>query len=186
MGRFEEADREMKQARMLDPVSRIIATDSGALLYFEQHYEAAYQELSKVLEMEPSFSEALMFRGAVLLQQKRYAEAIADLENSARIDSGPRKLGVLGWGLGYAGRRPEAAAVLRRLKAMSRQRRVPAWSLAVTYIGLGDADEAFAWLERSYAERSGELRALRIDSIYDPLRSDPRFLDLQRRVGLVQ
>lgn len=68
MGRFAEADQEMKQARTLDPVSRIIATDQGAVLYFERRYDEAYEELSKVLEMEPAFSEARMFRGAVLLR----------------------------------------------------------------------------------------------------------------------
>jgi len=186
MGRFEEADREMEEARALDPVSRIIATDWGVVLYFERHYEEAYQQLSKVLEMEPGFSEALMFRGAVLLQQSRYAEAIADLEESARIDGGPKKLGVLGWGLGVAGQRSKSLAVLNKLNAMSQQKQIPAWSFAINHIGLGDRDRTFFWLEKAYAERSGELRALKVDPIYDPLRSDPRFLDLERRVGLTE
>ena len=69
---------------------------------------------------------------------------------------------------------------------MSQQRQVPAWSFAITYIGLHDTDEAFIWLDKAFTERSGELRALRVDPIYDPLRSDPLFRDLQPRVGLVQ
>jgi TolB-like protein/DNA-binding winged helix-turn-helix (wHTH) protein/Tfp pilus assembly protein PilF len=121
MGRFVEADREMTRAHALDPVSRIVATDWGAVLYYEQHYEEAYQELTKVLEMEPGFSEALMYRGLVLLRQRRYGEAVADLEHSARIDGGPKKLGVLGWGLGVAGKRSQANTILRKLKAMSQQ-----------------------------------------------------------------
>jgi TolB-like protein/DNA-binding winged helix-turn-helix (wHTH) protein/tetratricopeptide (TPR) repeat protein len=184
MGRFDEADREMKQARALDPVSRIIATDCGAVLYLGRRYDEAYRELSKVLEMEPGFSEALMFRGAVLLRQGKYEEAVADLQNATRIDNRPWRLGVLGWALGVAGKRSEAAAILRKLEALSRQTNVPPWSLAIIYIGLGETDEAFAWLEKAYAERSSDLRALKVDPIYDPLRRDPRFQDLVRRVGL--
>lgn len=153
------------------------------LLYFERHYDEAYQELSKVLEMEPGFSEALMFRGAVLMRQRRYMEGIADLENSSRFNGGPKKLGVLGWGLASAGKRSEATAILRRLNTMSRQKQVPAWSFAITNIGLGDTDKAFAWLDKAYAEHSFELRALKVDPIYDPLRSDPRYQDLLRRMN---
>jgi TolB-like protein/tetratricopeptide (TPR) repeat protein/DNA-binding winged helix-turn-helix (wHTH) protein len=184
MGRFDEAEREMKQARALDPVSRIIATDCGAVLYLGRRYDEAYRELSNVLEMEPGFSEALMFRGAVLLRQGKYEEAIADLQNASRIDNRPWRLGVLGWALGVAGKRSEATATLRKLKAISRQTAVPPWSFAIIHIGLGEADQAFAWLEKAYSEHASDLRALKVDPIYDPLRSDPRFQDLVRRVGL--
>jgi TolB-like protein/tetratricopeptide (TPR) repeat protein/DNA-binding winged helix-turn-helix (wHTH) protein len=184
MGRFDEAEREMKQARALDPVSRIIATDCGAVLYLGRRYDEAYRELSNVLEMEPGFSEALMFRGAVLLRQGKYEEAIADLQNASRIDNRPWRLGVLGWALGVAGKRSEATATLRKLKAISRQTAVPPWSFAIIHIGLGEADQAFAWLEKAYSEHASDLRALKVDPIYDPLRSGPRFQDLVRRVGL--
>jgi TolB-like protein/DNA-binding winged helix-turn-helix (wHTH) protein/Tfp pilus assembly protein PilF len=184
LGRFDEADQEMKQARALDPVSLIIATDCGAVLYLSQRYGEAYQELSKVLEMEPDFSEALMFRGAVLLRQRKYEQAIADFRNASRIDNRPWRLGVLGWALGVAGKRSEATAILRQLQAISRQTSTPPWSFAIIYIGLGQKDEALAWLDKAYAEHSSDLRALKVDPVYDPLRSDPRFQDLVRRVGL--
>lgn len=174
----------MKLARALDPVSLMIATDCGAVFYLSQRYGEAYQELSKVLEMEPGFSEALMFRGAALLRQNQYERAIADFQNASRIDNRPCRLGVLGWALGVADKRSEATAVLHKLQAISRHTTVPPWSFAIIYIGLGQTDQAFAWLEKAYAEHSSDLRALKVDPVYDPLRSNPPFQDLVRRVGL--
>jgi TolB-like protein/DNA-binding winged helix-turn-helix (wHTH) protein/Tfp pilus assembly protein PilF len=185
LGRFEEAEREMNLARSLDPVSRIIATDGGAVLYEERRYDEAYKELSKVLELQPDFSEALMFRGAVLLEEGKREEGIADLQNAARIDGSGRRLGVLGWGLGVAGRRAEATEVLHKLQSGAELSKRP-WSLAIVYIGLGKKDEAFVWMEKAYAEHSSDLRAVKVDPIYDPVRSDPRFADLVRRMGLPQ
>jgi len=184
MGRFEEADREMKQARALDPVSRIIATDWGAVLFFERRYDEAYQELSKVLEMEPNFSEAYLFRGQVLLHQRRYDEAIADFESARRIDNTPRQLALLGYALGVAGKRSQATIILRQLKAISPQKHVEPWSLAMVELGLGDKDETVAWLEKAYLEQSPHLVGLKVVPAYDPLRNNPRFQQLIARIGL--
>ena len=184
MGRFEEADREMEQARALDPVSRIIATDCGAVLYFERRYDEAYLELSKVLEMEPNFSEAYLFRGEVLLQQQRYKEAIADFESARRINNTSRQLALMGYALGVAGKRSQAAVILRKLKAISRQKHVEPWSLAMVELGLGDKDETLAWLEKAYREQSADLIGLKVVPAYDPLRNHPRFQQLTARIGL--
>jgi tetratricopeptide (TPR) repeat protein len=182
MGRFEEAD----QALALDPVSRIIATDWGQILRFERNYADADQELSKVLEMDPEFSAALVERGLVLLHQGNYEAALADLEAAKRVDNTPRSLAHLGYGYGVAGKRAQAKLVLRELHAQSARTYVSPWDVAIVHIGLGENDEAFGWLEKAYRERSADCIALKVEPMYDPLRSDPRFQDLMRRIGLPQ
>ncbi len=186
MGRFTEADHEMEEARSLDPVSRIIATDCGAVFYMERQYDKAYRQLTSVLEMEPGFSEALIFRALTLLKQQKYTEAIADLEKASQIDPRPRRLAILGFALGLAGQRSGAASILQKLKAMSQGGYVEPWAFATVHIGLNNKDLAFAWLEKAYSERSGDLRALKVDPAYDSLRDDPRFNELMKRVGLPQ
>jgi tetratricopeptide (TPR) repeat protein len=86
ISRFDEADRQMQQALLLDPVSRIIATDQGVVLYWERRYDDSYQQLTKALALDPGFSEAYLNRGKVLLQQGEYKDAIADLETAYRIN----------------------------------------------------------------------------------------------------
>jgi eukaryotic-like serine/threonine-protein kinase len=184
MGRFEEANREMKRARALDPVSRIIATDWGVALYSERRYDEAYQELSKVIELDPEFSEALEWRGLVLLQQARYDDAIADFRRATRIDSSPRRLSHLGFAYGVAGKTAQAQLILRKLQGLSTKFYVSPWCFALVYTGLGDKDRAFFWLEKAFSERSADLIALKVTPAYDSLRSDARFTDLLTRVGV--
>jgi len=186
VGRFEEANREMKRAKELDPVSRIIATDWGVTLYTERRYTEAHEALSRVIQFDPEFSEALEFRGLTLLQLNRNEEAIADLRNAVRIEDSPRRLAHLGFGYGMAGRTAEARAVLRKLEKMNRTSYINPWYYALIYIGLRDKDQVFLWLEKAFQERSADLIALKVESAYDPLRGDPRFADLMARVGLVE
>lgn len=184
MGRFEEANREMKRARALDPASRIIATDWGVALYSERRYDEAYQELSKVIELDPEFSEALEWRGLVLLQQARYDAAIADFRRATRIDSSPRRLSHLGFAYGVAGKTAQAQLTLRRLEDLSKRVYVSPWCFALVYTGLGDKDRAFLLLDKAFSERSADLIALKVTPAYDSLRSDARFTDLLARVGV--
>jgi TolB-like protein/DNA-binding winged helix-turn-helix (wHTH) protein/tetratricopeptide (TPR) repeat protein len=186
MGRFEETNQEMKQALALDPVSRIIATDWGQVLRFERRYDEAYQELSKVLELDPEFSEALVERGLLLLSQRKYEAALADLEAARRVDKTPRRLALLGYGYGLAGKRAQAKSALRELHAQRATTYVSPWAVAIVHIGLGENDKALVWLEKAYRERSADCIALKVDPLYDPLRSDPRFQDLMRLTGLPQ
>ncbi len=184
VGRFEEAERMMKRALALDPVSRIIATDWGAILYFERRYDEAAQVLSKVIDLAPEFSEARMWRAMVLAEKRKYGQAIADLEVARQHDDTPRRLAMLGWGCGVAGKRERAKSVLARLKVLSKQTYVSSWSFAVVHLGLGEIGQAVSWMEKAYAERSLEMIALRVAPLYDLLRRDPRFTRLIARVGL--
>ncbi len=186
MGRFEEANSEMKQALAIDPVSRIIATDWGQVLRFEQRYDEAYQQLTQVLEMDPGFSEAYNERGLTLLRQRKFAAAIADLEAAKRIDDTPRRLALLAYGYGLAGQPDRARSALRELRLSGGRAYVGPWAEAIVHIGLRENKEALILLDKALQERSADCISLKVDSIYDPLRGDQRFEDLIRRAGLPQ
>ena len=182
VGRFEDANDEIAQARALDPVSRTIATTWGAMLYLEGRDAEACRELNEVIEMAPEFSEAYLWRAAVFLHQGKHNEALDDLEQLKRLAQTPRTLALIGYGLGVAGRRSQALEVLATLKNLPDY--ISAWWLASVHLGLGENEQAIAWLEKAYEEHCFELIALNVHPAYDPLRKDPRFCRMVARVGL--
>jgi TolB-like protein/Flp pilus assembly protein TadD len=182
LGRFEEANAEIALARALDPVSRIIATTWGTMLYLEGRDDDACRELNDVIEMAPEFSEAYLWRAAVLLHQGRHNEALEDLEQLERLAQTPRTLALIGYGLGVAGRKSQALDVLAALKNLPDY--ISAWWLASVHLGLGENEQAIAWLEKACEEQCMELIALNVHPAYDPLRKDPRFCRMVARVGL--
>jgi TolB-like protein/DNA-binding winged helix-turn-helix (wHTH) protein/Tfp pilus assembly protein PilF len=185
-GRFDEAFRESERARQLDPLSLIIAADYGVMLYFDRQYDRAIEQFRAVREMDPSFSRSRMILYAYL-QKGMYQEALTDLEK-ARLTGGE---GVWYWATladvcGRAGRVAQAQRALDRALELNRQQQVDASYIAGAYLGVGHKDEAIAWLEKGYAQHSNTMATLKVEPAYDPLRSDPRFQDLLRRVGLAQ
>jgi tetratricopeptide (TPR) repeat protein len=137
----------------------------------------------KTLELDPTFALAHDTLGRAYLQKLMYKEGIAEFEMELAISpENPVALSWLGYALGAAGRRAEAQKVLDRLNELSKHKYVPAADVARVYSGLGEKDKAFDWLEKGYEERS--LGPIKIEPIFDPLRSDPRFQDLLRRMNL--
>ena len=182
-GRFEEAFVQMDRARDLDPLSLIIATDYGVFLYFSRQHDRAIQQLRSVLEREPEFSRAYMLAYAYV-QTGRFAEALALLEQWRLINDGPWASAILAYAHGRAGETAEAEQALERLDAFSRTRSSDPTPLVVAHIGMDHLEVAFVLLEDAYRNHSPGLTALKVDPIYDPLRGDPRFDDLLRRVRL--
>jgi tetratricopeptide (TPR) repeat protein len=182
-GRFDDAFVEIERARQLDPPSLIIATDRGAILYFSRQYDLAIAQFRAVLEMEPSFPRAHMVVTAYV-QQGKYAEAMADIALLRKADDNAWTpiMGV--YVLGRSGHREQARRELEKLRYLPWQDNPLA--IAICYIGMDDNDQAFAWLEKAYAAHSTSLTAVKVDPTYDPLGSDPRFIDLPRRMGLQQ
>jgi TolB-like protein/DNA-binding winged helix-turn-helix (wHTH) protein/Tfp pilus assembly protein PilF len=182
IGRFDEAEREMRQALLLDPVSRIIATDQGVLLYWERRYDDAYQQITKALALDSGFSEAYLCRGKVLLQQGKYKAAITDLETAYRINpANPAIPATLAYGYGLTGNRSKAAFQLRALLAESETN---AWAIGLVYLGLGDKVRSMDWFEKAVRERSGDMIDVRVEPVYDALRQEPRFKQLLLRMNL--
>ena len=114
-----------------------------------------------------------------------YREALAEYEKYSALSRGsPPALAFVGYAHGRLGERSQALRVLEGLRAASKQRYVPAFCFAVVYVGLGENEQALAWLERAYEQRTVSLAYLNVMATWDPLRSDPRFRDLLHRVGL--
>jgi tetratricopeptide (TPR) repeat protein len=184
-GRFDEAFAESERARQLDPLSLIIATDHGAILYFSRQYDRAIEQFRAVLDMEPNFPRAHLLVFAYV-QKGLFADAVADTAKWHRIDDGPGSWAIEAYVYGRSGQRVEARRALEKLQLLNRHRQMDPAAIVLAYVGMDNKEEAFAWLQKAYSEHSNALTTLKVDPIYDPLRSDPRFQDLVRRVGLAQ
>jgi len=184
MGRFDEAIAEVKRAQELEPLSLIINSAVGYAYYFARRYDQAIAESRKALEMDANFSRAHFNLGLAYEQKKMFPQAIASFQKAIASSGGPLMEAALGHAYAVAGRRAEAQEVLDRLIELSKQRYVSAYQIATIYAGLGETDQAFAWLEKAYGERNNWLAYLKVDPIFDGLRSDSRFAALVRRVGL--
>jgi len=186
-GRFDEALTEARRARELEPLSLPINMTLGWVLLTARQYDRSIEQLRKTLEMDPNFILTHHRLGLVYEQMGKYDEAIAEFRQVRNLSAG-KPLGVATLAHAYAlsGRRAEAQKTLAELQKISEQHYVSPASIAIIYAALGDKDQAFAWLEKADKERDGVLARLRVDSRFDSLRSDPRFSDLAKRVGLPQ
>lgn len=185
MGRSEEALAEMKRAQELDPVSLAGGRDLGRILLSMRRHDQAIEQYRKVLELDPNFSSAYMHLGLAYADKRMYKEAIDAFEKARSLPSAnPLVLGALGHAYAVVGRRSEAERLLGELDSLSRHRYVSPISRVFIYIGLGNADRAFEWLERACEDRDPWVGWLKADPVFDSLRPDPRFLGLLRRVHL--
>ncbi|MGI8897951.1 MAG: winged helix-turn-helix domain-containing tetratricopeptide repeat protein [Pyrinomonadaceae bacterium] len=183
-GRTDESLAEIKRAQEIDPLSLIINTDVGEMYFFARQYDRAIEQCKKTLELDPEFNLAVRHLGWTYLQKGMHKEAIAELERSVSLSEGRRdSTALLGYAYAVAGKREEAKKVLAELKEIAKRSYVAPFELSLVYTGLNEKDQAFAWLEKAYDERSGSLILLNVDPASDGLRSDPRFADLVRRVN---
>ena len=178
--------RESERARRLDPLSLIIAADNGVILYYARQYDRALAQFRAVREMDPHFSRAGMIR-EVYSQMGMFAEILAE------DDQWQRTVGDAHWILaeracvyGRSGQQAQARLALEKLKALNREHPIEPALFVEAYIGMDNKDQPFIWLERAFEQHSNCMTTLKVDPLYDPLRSDPRFQDLLRRVGLAQ
>ena len=182
-GHFDDALRESERARQLDPLSLIIAADNGVILYCARRYDQAMEKWRSVLRIDPDFPRAHQIIMGYL-QKGMYDSARADVEAERPVTSPP---GVY-WAAvasidARAGRKQEARAELQQLLQSMQRHPIAAVYVAGAYLGFGDKEQTFAWLERAYAEDPSELIAINADPIFDPVRPDPRFQRLLARLG---
>ena len=185
MGRFDEGINQAQRALELDPSSLIINTDLGLIFCYARQPDRAIEQLMKTLEREPNFVVARWRLARAYAQKAMYQEAISELAKAIAVAGRkPYYLSLMGYVNALAGKRDEALRILDELRGLPQsQENLPAL-IATVYVGLGDRDQAFAWLDKAYKERFAALIALKVEPMFDNLRSDRRFQDLERRVGL--
>ncbi len=180
MGRNREAIAEMRKAQNLDPLSLIISADVAEILLVAHSYDQAIEQSRKTVDMDPNFAVAHYELGQALVQKHMYKEAIAELQKAIELSGGSTTCtSNLAFAYAASGRRKEAVKILSDLKNRSKQN---ASEIALMYVGLDEKDQAMTWLEKAYEQRFNPSILLR--PAFDPLRSDPRFQDLVRRIGL--
>jgi TolB-like protein/DNA-binding winged helix-turn-helix (wHTH) protein/thioredoxin-like negative regulator of GroEL len=185
-GRMEEALAWARRGRELDPVG-VSGARIAWILFQARRYDEATHELRSVLAVRPDDADALWILGFALIAKGRSEEAIPVLEKTVSLmDRSPGSIELLATAYAHAARRMEALRLIDELKGRRQTSYVPAGALINPYLALGDYDQAFAWFERAYQEQSNILRFLKVHPFFDPVRADPRFADLLRRVGLDQ
>ncbi|MGI9066148.1 MAG: protein kinase domain-containing protein [Pyrinomonadaceae bacterium] len=183
MGRGEQAISAQKRAQELDPLSMNFST--GGALYFARRYDQAIDQCQKALEMDPNFFLAHYTLGQAYEQKGMFDEAITALQRAVELSpDNIEMLAGLGRVLAVAGRREEARRIVDQLEAGMEHRHSWQYDIALIYAGLGEDDQAFECLEKGYAWRDGMMIHLNVEPRFDSLRSDPRFQDLVRRMGL--
>jgi len=185
VGRFDEALAEIRHAQQLDPLSPIISNTIAAVYFRSRRYDQAIEQLRKLVDIDPNFVVAHNLLAQCYVEKGLLSEALAEYQKARTIDpEGISVLPAIGATLALAGRKTEAEHVLHETKEISKQEYVSPFGIAILYACLGDKDMAFEWLEHAYHERDRDLTALKFEPRLDNLRTDPRFADLMRRVGL--
>jgi tetratricopeptide (TPR) repeat protein len=185
VGRHDEAIAEITRARELDPLSPGVNATVGLVLASARRYEPAIATLKRTIDLDPDYPYSYLFLGSTYAAQRRYPDAIAAYQKAITLglDTPSTQIG-LGAVYAQAGDQTRARAMLARLQ--SRTDYVSPGELAILLAALGERDEAFASLEKAHEAHDLQLQYLGVSPGFDPLRSDPRFQDLLRRVGLAQ
>jgi tetratricopeptide (TPR) repeat protein len=185
VGRFDEGIAQSKVAQHLDPLSLMVGTSLGERFYWARRYDEAIVEIQSILQMDPNFVPAHHVLGQIYEQKAMLPEAIAEFKRT--VDDSNHNavyLAALGHAYAISGQRTRALRILEELRQLSLRRYVSAYGPALISVGLGEDSNAIKWLEKAYQEHSILLANAKIDPRLDPLRSDPRFESLLRRIGL--
>jgi len=186
LGRFPEAFAEINRAQELDPLSLPINTNLGWLLYLANRYDEAVEQYLKTIELDDSFALAHRRLAQTYERMKKNDEATAEFQKALETaGEDVELLSARGHFFAVSGRDEEAREVLKRLEGLSGCRYVPSYLIARIYLGFGDLDRTFEYLNRACDERYGYLAYLKVEPMFEPLRSDPRFDALVKRIGLV-
>ena len=184
-GLVTEAWEERKLARKFDPLSPFAVADVGYPLYYARRYDEAISAYREALQIDPNFSWGHLWIGQAYVQKGMYTEAIDEMKEAVRLsNSDVRMLATLGHAYAVSDNRAEALKILNDLQKTPQQRYVSPYFIAVIYVGLGEDDRALEWLEKAYNERHPYLILLKVEPVFDRLRKNSRFIDLQRRVGI--
>lgn len=186
VGRFDEAIRTQESLLSKVPLDLNMNMDLAAILLQAGQTDRSIEQTRKALEIDPNFWWAYQNLGLAYARKKQYPEAIAALEKARSVDTGAWSLAYLGAVYGITGNAVQAKRAVEELKEISKTRHVSPYSFGLIYSGLNDKDQAFEWLDRAYEARSFGMTLLKVETVLENLRSDPRFKDLLRRMNLPQ
>jgi len=184
LGRCKEAAEQLQLAQEFDPLSLAINADYAASLYYSREYEKSEAQLCNLLELNPRFVRAHVVLGKVYEQQGNHKAALRTLQQAVSLaGTDHATLLALAQTQAVAGKQDEVRKTLNELQTLAQRSYLSAGSIALIHAALGEHDLAFEWLERAYENRDIEMVWLKVDPMFDPLRSDPRFAELARRVS---
>ena len=184
MGRFDESLEQIKKARELDPLSISINSSLGWRLYLARQYDRSIAQLRDTLELDPSYEWAHFILGQAYEQKREFNLARAELQKAVELShNSPLMISALAHADALSGNQEEALRLLQQLMAQSKKQYVSPFYVAVVYIALGKTETAMDWMEKAFADRSNGLVFLKVEPELDPLRSNPRFIALQKRLN---
>lgn len=187
LGRIEEAIEQVEIACQLDPLSAIILEGRAFLKLISRDYDAALKCHLEELDLDPFFYKTYSSIGRVYTQQGKYQQAIEMFEKARKLCGDvPNVLAALGQAYALAGRKSEARRLLAELTQLSANRYVPSTTFAIAHLGLGEMDKALEWLERGCDRHELPVTTINVHPVYDPLRNEPAFQALLRRIGFLQ
>ena len=185
MGQFDDAQREIKRAHELDPLSPVISENLAAVALLKGDVDAAIEEGERTIELDPTFADAHYVQGFAYLKSGRHNEAQAEFQKAVDLSHrASTYLGNLGYYYAVTGQHAEAQAIINELQEKYAKGESSGLSVAGVFAGLGAKDQAFAWLEKDFQQRSGQLPTIAWRWHFESLRADPRYADLLRRMGL--
>jgi len=185
MGREAEAIESLQQAVRLDPLSLVSNAVLGRVYYHARDYDLAEKQLRKTLELDSEFWLAHSFLGEVYLQKNGSEDAIATLERAVELSGGnPFALAKLGYACAVGDRENRAREILQQLEELEREGIRLSYQIALIHAGLGETDACFVWLQKAYEQRHDFMSDLKVDPKWDPVRSDPRFAMLLKKMNL--
>jgi serine/threonine-protein kinase len=183
-GRTEEAHASIRRALELDPLAILAYMTAADVFWLSREYDQAIAQLHETLDLFPNDPQALSRLGRNHVEMGMFTEAVDEMERAVALSPGfIEHYWMLGHAYAVAGETVKAQKVLDDLHDLAKQRYVLPLAFAVIHTGLGENDEALEWLERAYQDRNNWMVFLQVAPWFDPLRSDPRFQDLQRRMN---
>jgi adenylate cyclase len=182
VGRYDDAAAEMKRGVELDPTKMIVNSEYAWTFYIRHRNDEAIALYRKTLELDPNFILLSVWLAQTYEQKGMYAEALAELERARKIDNWSWILTEIGCVDAFLNKRDEAHKIIDELKARAAHEYIDETLMVYIYAALGEKDEAFAWMEKGYQSRAGNLPWLEMEPKFDPLRSDPRFAEFVRRI----
>lgn len=184
-GRFDEAHRQLEIALSLDPLSKALNNGLAFLFYYARDYDRAREACRKTLELDPNYFQAVACHALICLEQRQFGEAMQYLEQARKVTrDSPIALSYYAYVCACLDRAPEAREILALLLKRAETEYIAPAYIGIIYAGLGDSSHAFDWLDKACDVRDSTLTFLGIFQAFDPLRSDPRFASLLKKIGL--